>query len=31
MREVHRDLALLCEKEMPQAELKIALGALWRE
>ncbi len=31
MREVHRELALLCEREMPQAELKQALGGLWRE
>ena len=29
--EVHRQLSLLCEKEMPQAELKQALGGLWRE
>ena len=31
MREVHRELALLCEKELPAAELKKSLGALWRE
>lgn len=31
MREVHRELARLCEKELPAAELKNALGALWRE
>jgi len=31
MREVHRELALLCEKELPAAELKKALGALRRE
>ena len=31
MREAHRDLALLCRDEMPQAELEKAMGALWRE
>ena len=31
MREVHRELARLCEKELSAAELKKALGALWRE
>ena len=31
MRVAHRDLALLCLNEMPQAELEKALGALWRE
>ncbi len=31
MRAVHRDLALLCRNEMPQAELEKAMGALWRE
>jgi predicted nucleotidyltransferase len=31
MREVHRELAMLCEKELPAAELKKSLGALWRE
>jgi hypothetical protein len=31
MREVHRDLALLCRNEMPGAELEKAMGALWRE
>ncbi len=31
MREAHRELALLCRSEMPQAELEGAMGALWRE
>lgn len=31
MRDAHRDLALLCRKEMPAAELEKAMGALWRE
>jgi predicted nucleotidyltransferase len=31
MREVHRELALLCGNEMPEAELERAMGALWRE
>jgi hypothetical protein len=31
MREAHRDLALLCRSEMPEAELEKAMGALWRE
>jgi hypothetical protein len=31
MRVVHRELALLCEKELPAAELRKSLGALWRE
>jgi predicted nucleotidyltransferase len=31
MREIHRELALLCRDEMPEAELEKALGALWRE
>jgi predicted nucleotidyltransferase len=31
MRTIHRDLALLCRNEMPEAELEKAMGALWRE
>jgi hypothetical protein len=31
MREAHRELALLCRKQMPTAELERAMGALWRE
>ncbi len=31
MREAHRDLALLCQNEMPGGELENAMGALWRE
>jgi len=31
MRAAHRDLALLCRTEMPDAELTAAMGALWRE
>jgi predicted nucleotidyltransferase len=31
MRAAHRELALLCRKEMPEAELENAMGALWRE
>jgi predicted nucleotidyltransferase len=31
MREIHRELALLCRDEMPEAELEKAMGALWRE
>jgi predicted nucleotidyltransferase len=31
MRAAHRELALLCRKEMPEAELESAMGALWRE
>jgi predicted nucleotidyltransferase len=31
MREAHRELALLCRKQMPTAELEKAMGALWRE
>jgi predicted nucleotidyltransferase len=31
MREIHRELALLCRDEMPEAEVEKALGALWRE
>lgn len=31
MRAAHRELALLCREEMPEAELENAMGALWRE
>jgi hypothetical protein len=31
MRKVHRELALLCRAELPEAALENALGALWRE
>ena len=31
MRAAHRDLALLCLNEIPQAEFEKALGALWRK
>ena len=31
MRAAHRDLALLCRTEMPEAELEATMGALWRE
>jgi predicted nucleotidyltransferase len=31
MRAEHRELALLCRNEMPDAELENAMGALWRE
>jgi predicted nucleotidyltransferase len=31
MRAAHRELALLCRKEMPEAELENSMGALWRE
>ena len=31
MRARHRELALLCRAEMPEAELEAAMGALWRE
>jgi hypothetical protein len=31
MRTAHRELALLCRIEMPEAELENAMGALWRE
>jgi len=31
MRAQHRELALLCRNEMPEAELEKAMGALWRQ
>lgn len=31
MRVAHRELAVLCRNEMPEAELEKAMGALWRE